>query len=109
MTAALLAALLPIQELGIVDKVAGERRLSLEEKALLVAIRRAENGAPHIAFGVANPRCRTYVKQCRWAANTIRLRYDGNLHKFAMRWCPDNWRVWLKNVKWFMNKQGVSK
>jgi len=101
----ILAALLPAWEMRTVDRISAEYGLTREQKALVVAIRRAENGRPPYYFGVADKRCNTYEKQVRWTANTIRLRYDGNLVAFAHRWCPDNWRVWLKNVRFFMRKQ----
>lgn len=106
---ATLLAILPPAENEVVAKVAADCKLNAEQTALLAAIRRAENGRPHIAFGVADPRCRTFRKQARWAANTIHLRYDGDLAKFAARWCPNNAAVWERNVRWFMRRQGVSK
>jgi len=99
------AALLPLHEMKVVDRVSEDYRLTEEQKHLLIAIRRSENGTPPYYFGVADKRCNTYEKQARWTANTIRKRYDGDLPKFARRWCPLNWSVWLKNVNWFMRKQ----
>ena len=101
--------ILPDEEEARVQIVAAAYSLSPEQGALLRAIRRAENGAPHLAFGVADRRCNTYHKQALWTANTIRRRYTGDLTAFARRWCPDNWRVWLKNVRFFMRKQGFKK
>lgn len=112
MVAILFAALLtilPPNENKVVGIISREYNLTVEETALLCAIRRAENGVAPYYYGVADRRCNTYAKQVRWAANTIRLRYDGDLVKFAKRWCPVNWSVWHKNVNWFMKKQGVKK
>lgn len=112
MTALLIAALLailPPNENKVVAIVSREYNLTEEQTALLCAIRRSENGVPPFYYGVADKRCNTYVKQCRWTANTIRKRYDGDLPKFAARWCPTNTKVWMKNVIFFMRSQGVKK
>jgi len=112
MTTLLLAALLtilPPNENKVVSIVANEYKLTEEQTALLCAIRRAENGVPPYYYGVSDTRCNSYWKQCRWTANTIRKRYDGDLSKFAARWCPLNAKVWLNNVRWFMGKQGINK
>lgn len=106
MTASLLlAAILPAAEMSVVDRVADHYELTRNERRLLCAIRRAENGPSGWEYGVVDRRARTYERQCRFAANTIRLRFDGNLERFAKRWCPDDWRVWLRNVRFFMNRQ----
>lgn len=109
MFAIILAGLLPMWEMQIIDAVADDYGLNREQKALMIAIRRAENGVPPYYFGVANRRCNTYEKQARWTANTIRMRYDGDVEKFSKRWCFVNWRVWMKNVKFFMRKSGFPK
>ena len=101
--------LLPFNERSAINKVAREYELTSEQTALLYSIRKAENGAWHKAFGIEDPRCRTYNKQLLWAANTIRKRYTGDLEAFASRWCPLNKNVWLKNVGWFMKQQGYNK
>lgn len=103
---AIIAALLPVIEMRIVNRVSDDFGLTREETALMVSIRRAENGRSHIAFGVADPRCRTYEAQARWTANTIRRRWTGDVDAFARRWCPLNAKVWARNVRFFMRKQG---
>ena len=112
MMAALLAAtlaILPPAEERVVASTAERYELTYEQTALLRAIRRAENGKPHRAWGIKDKRCSCFEAQCAWAANTIRRRYNGDLRAFAVRWCPLNWRVWLRNVRWFMDKQGYKK
>jgi len=111
MTAALIVAvaLLPSWEMRTVERTADAYGLTTEQRALMVAIRRAENGAAPYYFGVADRRANTYERQARWTANTIRRRYFGDLPTFAARWCPANTAVWLRNVRWFMKRQGVKK
>jgi len=109
MIALLLASILPAWEMRTVESVAKSYCLDREQKALLVAIRRSENGTPPFYYGVANKRCNSYEKQCRWAANTIRLRYHGDIDAFGHRWCPVNANVWISNVRFFMRKQGFKK
>lgn len=108
-TIALLAALLPAWEMRTIDRTAGAYCLTMEQRALMVAIRKAENGRPALAFGVADRRCRSYDAQARWTANTIRRRYRGDLPTFAARWCPNDAANWLRNVRFFMRAQGINK
>jgi len=107
--AVILAALLPAWEMSAVRTASVRAGLTDEQTALMVAIRRAENGTPPFYFGVADRRANTYAKQARWCANTIRLRYTGDLSAFAARWCPANTAVWIKNVRFFMRRQGFFK
>ena len=100
-------AILPPSEERTVSMVVQRYNLTVEQTALLKAIRRAENGRSAVAWGVADRRCRGYYKQCCWAANTIKLRYNGDLQEFSKRWCPLNDKVWYNNVLYFMRRQGV--
>lgn len=109
MTALVLAAILPAAEMRTVNLVADRYDLTPHERHLLCAIRRAENGPRGWEYGVTDRRANTYERQCRFAANTIRLRYTGDLRAFAMRWCPVNWRVWERNVRFFIMKQEQKK
>lgn len=102
---AALVAILPTNEQRVVNEVAAQYRLTEDQRALLCAIRRTENGAPHLTWGVADRSCRTFHQQARWAANTIRKRYNGDISAFARRWCPHDSRNWARNVRFFIRKQ----
>jgi hypothetical protein len=44
--------------------------------------------------------------QARWAAGTIARRYDGNMDRFAKRYCPknpDNWKRMVSQWMWKIN------
>lgn len=87
---------IPEQDREILSKVAREYRLTLEERRLLFAIRLAESGGPGRELGVLTPQAQRYKGdhakslrlQAQWAAGTIKKRYNGDLHAFALRWCP---------------------
>jgi len=112
---------LPEWESDIIKEVAQEYRLNEEETKLLYVIRKVENGRQGREFGVLTPEAMRYEKGCpimsfttqaKWAAGTIRKRYNGNLEVFAARWCPlddvDDVRGlnvnWLKNARFWLSR-----
>jgi hypothetical protein len=112
----------PIQipELDIINQVADQYGLEGDSRKLLFAIRKAENGRQGREFGVLTPEAMRYEKdpdpiksfiiQAKWAAGTIKKRFNGDLDAFAKRWAPLNAsndpkgldKNWLKNVKSYM-------
>ena len=111
------AGILTGSEARIIEAVAREYRLSQEETRLLFAIRKTENGRQGLEFGIGqgdvNHRARRYqnksavrslIVQARWAAGTIKKRYNGEVESFAKIYCPLNVAVWTSNVKWWMGK-----
>lgn len=113
--------ILPLVEEKIIREVAQQYKLCEHKTNLLISIRRVENGRAGLEFGVGdgirNHPARRYANsfecslrlQAEWAAGTIKKRYDGDLIKFAKRYCPPNWRVWTNNVNYYMSKQEVEK
>lgn len=111
------AGILPPHEEVILKDVARQYRLSDYETKLLMAIRRIENGRAGLEMGVGdgikNHPARRYAGnhnaslrlQAEWAAGTIKRRYNGDMTKFAQRYCKANWRVWLKNTNYYVSKQ----
>lgn len=115
--------LLPTWELRIIHEVAKEYNLSDWQTALLIAIRKAENGKTPKEFGVltkdamrfSDPE-KSFLTQARWAAGSIKKRCGDKtiLNAFAARWAPLNAKNdpdglnnnWLKNVRFFLKKQG---
>jgi hypothetical protein len=109
-------------ESAVIERVAGEYGLDEEQKKLLYAIRKVENGRQGREFGVLTPEAMRYEKdpdpmksfetQAKWAAGTIKKRYDGDIERFANRWAPVGVandptnlnKNWVKNVKYYMNK-----
>lgn len=109
---AAVAAITPPQ-MKVIDQTAKEYRLTTEEKALLIAIRKVENGRPGLEWGVAqdfpnHPARRfkdgvkSFAVQCKWAAGTIKRRYRGDLVAFSKRYCPSNHANWRRMVKEMM-------
>ena len=87
------------------------------DTALCQAIFKAEGGyEANQLFGI-NPKyviCNSYdeceqvclntVKSKRKEYYQLKNRKDLSfLEYLAKRYCPENWEVWLKNVKWFLN------
>ena len=105
----------------VIERVADEYGLEGKERALLWAIRKAENGRQGREFGILAPEAMrfensdpvaSFVTQAKWAAGTIKKRYTGNLKAFSERFAPigaendptnlnKNWR---KNVSFYMRK-----
>ena len=110
-----------VNEDKIINTVAREYGLNQEQANLLWAIRKVENGRQGREFGVLKPEAMRYengdpVKsfetQAKWAAGTIKKRYNGDLEEFANRWAPIGAendptnlnKNWVKNIKFYMNK-----
>ena len=105
---------LPAHEVEILCEVGREYGLDDERVRLLLAIRKVENGGPGVEMGVASdlPRHashrmagdpgRSLRLQARWAAGTIRKRYQGNLESFAKGYCPPNSAHWASMVRYWM-------
>lgn len=112
-------ALSSVEE-GIINKVADEYGLKGDARKLLFVIRRVEKGGPGKEFGVLvdeamrfkDDPIKSLETQAKWAAGTIKKRYNGNLQEFANRWAPigaDNDpnnlnSNWFKNAKFYMEK-----
>jgi hypothetical protein len=102
------------EEVRVIEEVSAEYHLTSGQTKLLAVIRRIENGGPSNELGVGSedhnhPARRFAAKplqslriQAQWAAGTIQRRYDGDLDKFAARWCPDGWQTWARNAAFYM-------
>jgi len=111
MLSLILAAILPAVEMEMARVVAHEYQLNREQTALLIAIRKFENGRPGLEFGVGGPMdsghpahkytdgIKSFLCQARWAAGTIRRRYTGDLAAFARRYCPYHAKKWEEGVR----------
>lgn len=115
--------ILPAQELGTIQKVAKEYRLSDWQTKLLISIRKAENGKTPVEFGVLVPEAmrfsndpvKSFETQARWTAGSIKKRCQGaeSLESFSLRWCPLNAKNdpsnlnknFLKNVRYWLDVQ----
>jgi hypothetical protein len=102
----------------ILGQVADEYGLQGNARKLLLVIRRVENGGDGIEMGVMLPQARRYKGdhvaslrlQARYAAGTIRRRYNGDLAAFAASWAPIGAqndprglnRNWLRNARQLM-------
>lgn len=119
---------IPEADRAVLAAVACQYDLSGEAKRLLYAIYLAEGNEKDRArglldgheMGVLMPEAQRYKGdhakslecQARWAAGTIRKRYQGDLAAFAARWAPrgadndptDLNRNWLPNVERFMTR-----
>lgn len=103
--------MLPAREWAMIRQIAANYDLSDEQTWLLAAIRCHENGRPGLEFGVGGRVFSTHVAhryqdgfksfyvQGSWAAGTIVRNYDGDLDKFARRYCPEGPRVWATSVR----------
>lgn len=112
-----LGSILPAREERIILGVARKYELCEHRTKLLMAIRRIENGANGLEFGVgdgipSHPARRhagnftaSLRLQAEWAAGTIAKRYNGDLRRFSRRYCRANWRVWLRNVRHYLKEQ----
>ena len=112
------------QEEVVINRVADEYKLGDDERKLLFAIRKVENGRQGREFGVLVPEAMRFEKdpdpiksletQAKWAAGTIKKRYKGNLEEFGNRWAPVGAendptnlnKNWVKNVKSYMENKG---
>ena len=114
-TLAILMTMLPANESKILSRVAQDYHLTPEQTVLLGAIRREESGGPGKEMGVEIPKAQRYRRspsrslllQGRYAAGTIRGHYTGDLHAFAVRWCPLNVTSWEHNVRSIMSKTKI--
>ena len=105
----------PEVERFIILKVADEYKMDEYETALLLALRAAENGKVGLEYGVGSddPRhqARRYIDdptlslstQARWAAGTIKKRFNGNLETFMLRWNPSDPNE-INNVLFFLRR-----
>jgi len=105
----------PEKEIRIISQVAREYKLTAHQTKLLFVIRRIENGRPGLELGVGdgipNHPARRYAGQfeqslriqAQWAAGTIIRRYDGNLKKFAVRYC-ERAELWHANAKKWLTR-----
>ncbi len=110
------------QEYAIINKVADEYKLDDTQRKLLYSIRKVENGRQGREFGVLSPEAMRYEKgdpllsletQAKWAAGTIKKRFNGNLEEFAGRWAPVGAKNdptnlnknWIKNIKFYMEQK----
>ena len=103
--------MLPDREWAMIRQIAANYDLSDEQTWLLAAIRCHENGRPGLEFGVGGRVFSTHVAhryqdgfksfyvQGSWAAGTIVRHYNGNLDKFARRYCPEGPRIWATSVR----------
>ena len=108
-----------LDEPALIAQVAAEYKLAPDEAKLLRVIRRIENGRQGREFGVLTPAAMRYengdatlsfLTQARWAAGTIKKRYNGDLEAFAARWCPIGAendptglnKNWLRNARYYM-------
>ena len=106
----------PDVERFLILKAADEYDLDEDETALLLALRAAENGKAGLEYGVGsdNPKhqarrhkdnpAKSLETQARWAAGTIKKRYNGNLETFMLRWNPSDPNE-INNVVFFLNKR----
>jgi hypothetical protein len=111
-----IAGILPDKDEAVAREVAVEYSLNRIETNLLLVIRRIENGRAGLEFGVgdgmedhparryAGDYDRSFKLQAQWAAGTIEKRFTGDLEAFSKRYCPVNWKVWLKNATFYMKK-----
>ncbi len=111
---------LPENEIKVINQVADEYELEGEARTLLFVIRIIENGKTPREFGVLVPRAmrypdnpdKSFLTQARWAAGTIKKRFNGDLKAFADRYCPIDAendptglnKNWYPNAKYWMNK-----
>jgi len=65
------------------------------------------------AFGIETIQCNSFKECEQICINTIennKVRYlkqteeKSFLTFLAKRYCPPNWEIWLKNLKWYLNK-----
>ena len=111
------AGILTASEIKIMEHVAKEYQLSQEETRLLFAIRKTENGAQGLEFGIGQgdpghkarryknrSAARSMLVQARWAAGTIKKRYNGRVEEFAKIYCPENAEAWTMMVNYWMKR-----
>ena len=103
--------MLPAREWAMIRQIAANYDLSEERTWLLAAIRCHENGRPGLEFGIGGRVFSTHVAhryqdgfksfyvQGSWAAGTIVRHYDGDLEKFAKRYCPGGPHAWAASVR----------
>lgn len=111
-----------LNEDKIINSVAKEYGLTPEQTKLLWSIRKVEQGRQGREFGVLTPEAMrfengdpidSFTTQAKWAAGTIKKRYDGDIESFANRWAPVGAendptnlnKNWIKNIKYYMNKE----
>lgn len=113
-----IAQMQPLLDRVVLLAVSREYGLRPAQQELLLAIYKAEHGAPGRELGVLVPKAQRYkgehlrslYLQAQWCAGTIKKRYRGDLEEFARIYCPigaDNDpkglnKNWLKNVRFFL-------
>jgi hypothetical protein len=112
-----IAGILPANEEKILLDVARQCKLTADQTRLLLTIRKIENGRSGLELGVGDGikghPARRYAGdfekslrlQAEWASGTIQKRYNGDLESFAKRYCPPNWKIWVKNANFYLAKQ----
>lgn len=81
--------------------IADSWNFNQEQADLLAIIRRVENGRDHVAFGVKKKSAKTWESQAHFAAETIQLRYTGDLRTFGKRWCPADHKNWNRMASYY--------
>lgn len=99
---------------AIIEAASNNGCSSKERLALLLAIRKHENGGSGFEWGVVPARGRSYRVQAGWAAATIskfmnRKGYDNVspsvINALALQYCPaDRTSVWQRNVRYWYAK-----
>ena len=87
---------LPRHEKALISSVADEYKLEGGERLMLYVIRKIENGGVSREFGVLSKEAMrhkddallSFITQARWAAGTIKKRFNKDLIGFANRYCP---------------------
>lgn len=114
----------PSDEVPIILDAAERNGLTPNQRIILFAIRKAENGGENLAFGVMDKRANTFDLQAGWCAATIKKNYqrwedagkpDDYITFLGNRYCPVNKeglslkenelnKYWIGNVKSWINK-----
>ena len=111
----------PADEVNIILDAAERNGLTPNQRIILFAIRKAENGGPGKQFGIMNAKANTFDLQAGWCAATIKKNYqrwedDGKQIDFVTflgnRYCPvgvanDPQGLnsnWVRNVKSWIGK-----
>lgn len=78
--------------------------------ALVLAIRKAENGGPGIEYGIVRRRGSSYRVQAGWCAATV-AKFLGDepvtrdaVVSLSRKYCPNNSEVWARNVLYWLNR-----
>jgi hypothetical protein len=106
----------PISDINVI-RLAAERngiKYATDDWYILLAIRKAENGANGRQFGILNPKADNLDKQAGWCAASIvkgRQRWDGTgdfVEFMGRRYCPPSAHPlnvnWVGNVNYWKDK-----